>query len=97
MIEGVDQTITKTATITQDSGCEDVSNIKIIFFSSSLFYCNIPILAIHTCKYRRSGFDCEIRISSFSGACNQKNHKVQLEHILIHGTGSTVAIIRFAV
>ena len=25
MIEGVDQTITKTATITQDSGCEDVS------------------------------------------------------------------------
>ena len=25
MIEGVDQTITKTATITQDSGCDDVS------------------------------------------------------------------------
>ena len=25
LIEGVDQTITKTATITQDRGCEDVS------------------------------------------------------------------------
>ena len=45
--------------------------------------------------YRRSGF--EMRIASFSGARNQKNCRVQFEHILLHGTGSTVAIVRFAI
>ena len=52
-------------------------------------------------KYRRSGFNCEILMIAnyefFRSSHSKESQSTTLEHILLHGTGPTIVIIRFTI